>query len=156
VNQPISERQQHLASRLNRVVFWIGRHWLAFINGAVALFVLGAVLAPTLMKAGYPRPAAALYALYGFTCHQLPQRSYFLFGRRLMYPLEQLLNAWPDASNLWQQRAIVGDPIFGYKVALATRCSAIYPTILLAGLLFSWRRKVIKPLSIQGFIVTSQ
>jgi uncharacterized membrane protein len=155
MSRPRSKPNRHLAVSLNRAVLWIGRHWLAVLNGAVALFVLGAILAPAFMKAGYSRTATLLYTFYGFTCHQLPQRSYFLFGRQLMYPLEQLLDTWPGASTLWQQRAIVGNPVFGYKVALATRCSAIYPTILLAGLLFSWRRKAIKPLSIKGFILLS-
>lgn len=149
------KNQYNLAIRLNRAVLWIGRHWLAVINSSVALFVLGAILAPALMKAGYSRPATALYVFYGFTCHQLPQRSYFLFGRQLMYPLEQLLDTWPNASTLWQQRAIVGDPTFGYKVAIGNRCSTIYPTILLVGLFFSWWRKAITPLSVKGFILLS-
>jgi len=81
-------------------------------------------LAPALMRAGYTGPASALYTLYGFTCHQLPQRSYFLFGQKLMYPLDKILSNWPEATDFFEQRAILGDPVFGYKVAIANRCSA--------------------------------
>ena len=129
---------------------WIARHWLAIFNGFVGLFVLGAMLAPALMRADYTGPASALYTLYGFTCHQLPQRSYFLFGRRLMYPIEKILEAWPQATDFFEQRAILGDPVFGYKVAVGNRCSAIYSSILLVGLLFGLTRRKIRPLSVKG------
>jgi uncharacterized membrane protein len=151
VSQPAAGRQRATAIRLNRIVLWGSRHWLALANVTAGLFVLGAVLAPALMRAGLTAPATALYTLYGFTCHQFSQRSYFLFGRQLMYPLDQLVDNWPEASNMWQQRAIVGDPVFGYKVALANRCSAIYPSILAAGLLFGLLRKAVKPISIFVF-----
>lgn len=134
---------------------WIARHWLAIFNGFVGLFVLGALVAPALMKAGYTGPASALYTLYGFTCHQLPQRSYFLFGRRLMYPIETILEAWPQATDFFEQRAIVGDPVFGYKVAIANRCTAIYSSILLVGLLFGLTRRKIRPLSMRGAFALS-
>jgi uncharacterized membrane protein len=119
------------------------------------MFVLGALLAPALMRAGYTGPASALYTLYGFTCHQLPQRSYFLFGQKLMYPLDRILSSWPEATDFFGQRAILGDPIFGYEVAIASRCSAIYPAILLVGLLFGLTRRRIKPLSLIGALVLS-
>lgn len=134
---------------------WIARHWLAIFNGFVGLFVLGALVAPALMKAGYTGPASALYTLYGFTCHQLPQRSYFLFGRRLMYPIEKILENWPQATDFFEQRSILGDPVFGYKVAIGNRCSAIYSSILLVGLLFGLTRRKIRPLSMKGAIALS-
>ena len=134
---------------------WIARHWLAIFNSMVGLFVLGALLAPALMRTGYTGPASALYALYGFTCHQLPQRSYFLFGQQLMYPLDKILSAWPGATDFFQQRAILGDPIFGYKVAIGNRCSAIYPSILVLGLLFGLARKRIRPISFSIFLALS-
>ena len=107
------------------------------------------------MRAGYSGPASALYTLYGFTCHQLPQRSYFIFGQKLMYPLDKILSNWPEATDFFEQRAILGDPIFGYKVAIASRCSAIYSAILLVGLLFGLTRRQIKPLPILGAVLLS-
>jgi uncharacterized membrane protein len=134
---------------------WIARHWLALFNSAVGLFVLGALLAPALMRAGYTGPASVLYTLYGFTCHQLPQRSYFIFGQKLMYPLDKILSNWPEATDFFEQRAILGDPVFGYKVAIANRCSAIYSSILLVGVLFGLTRRQIKPLSLLGVLILS-
>lgn len=134
---------------------WIARHWLAIFNSLVGLFVLGALLAPALMRAGYTGPATTLYTLYGFTCHQLPQRSYFLFGQKLMYPMDKILSAWPGATDFFEQRAILGDPVFGYKVAIANRCSAIYSSILLVGLLFGLSRRQIRPLSLRGVFILS-
>lgn len=138
---------------LPRTILWLSHHWMGVINGIVALFVMGAILPPVLMKAGYPGAASILYTIYGATCHQLPQRSYFLFGQKLMYPLNELIDTWPQARTLWEQRAIIGDSSFGYKVALANRCSAIYPAILLAGLIFALRKSNLKPLSLQGFVI---
>ena len=150
---PTPETEHTPVSTLGKGLLYASHHYLALFNIIVGLFVFGALLPPVLMKAGFLGPAKVLYSVYGFTCHQLPQRSYFLFGRQLMYPLEQLLDAWPGASSLWEQRAIIGDPVFGYKVALANRCSTIYPTILLVGLLLSLRRRPLKPLSLIGLIL---
>ena len=152
---PSAKDQHRLERESEPSPQWIARHWLAIFNSIVGLFVLGALLAPALMRAGYTGPASALYTLYGFTCHQLPQRSYFLFGRRLMYPIDKILEAWPQATSFFEQRALLGDLIFGYKVAIGNRCSAIYSSILFVGLLFGLTHQRIRPLSLKGVFALS-
>lgn len=134
---------------------WVARHWLGILNSIVGLYVIGALLAPVLMNLGLNGPANTLYSLYGYTCHQLPQRSYFLFGSKLMYPLDRILESWPGATSFFEQREVLGDPIFGYKVALGNRCSAIYPTIVVLGRLFSLSRRRIRPISLRIFFALS-
>jgi uncharacterized membrane protein len=60
------------------------RHWLLAINviaGVVAaLPILGV---PLLRVAGHDAAADAIFAVYGFTCHQMPSRSFTLFGEQM-------------------------------------------------------------------------
>ncbi|MFQ5946639.1 MAG: DUF2085 domain-containing protein, partial [Anaerolineae bacterium] len=55
-----------------------------------------------------------------------------------------------DSGNL---RAFIGTPELGYKLALAQRCMAIYPSILLGGLVFGLVRKRLRPLPVVGYLV---
>ncbi len=62
------------------------RHWLTIINAALAAFVALIVLAPFLVSTGDPAlasVASALMAGYHATCHQLPERSLFIFGHQM-------------------------------------------------------------------------
>ena len=47
------------------------------------LFIFPAFLAPYLMAIGMERPAKLVYMLYRLTCHQLPERSFFVFGHKM-------------------------------------------------------------------------
>ncbi|MDQ7029743.1 MAG: hypothetical protein Q9O62_08190 [Ardenticatenia bacterium] len=116
------------------------RHWLLLLNLFLALYLGGAYLTPYLMSAGYTGPAQALYTLYGFTCHQLPQRSYFFGGENgvifASYPKEVLVANGADPTNDLTMRRFVGNPQLGYKAAIAHRLSGLYTGALVAGLLF--------------------
>ena len=37
--------------------------------------------------------------LHSFFCHQLPERSFFLFGEKSMYSLREIQSAWQDTLN---------------------------------------------------------
>ena len=129
----LRQRDQPVASAIANALV---RHWLLLVNLSLGLFVLGAVAAPALMALGLDLPGRLLYILYGFTCHQLPQRSYFLFGPALVqtYSWEQLLTAGMDPA--WP-RQFLGTAEMGYKVGVAHRNTAIYCSLLLGGLLFA-------------------
>ena len=89
--EPAGDRiQTALARRVDGVVIWIARHWLALFNSVVALYLFLPILAPALASAGLTTPASLLYSAYSFTCHQLPERSYFLFGEKPLYSLSAL------------------------------------------------------------------
>jgi hypothetical protein len=69
---------------------FVVRHWLALLNLAAAVWAGLPLAAPALMAAGWHGPALAIYALYHMACHQWPGRSYFLFGPRLVYGMDEL------------------------------------------------------------------
>ena len=145
VNSPISDIA-------NRLVLWIARHWLAIFNVGWGSYVLLPFLAPILMQMGYTAPARAIYGLYSFTCHQLPDHSYFLFGDTAV-PSAEILEAAgaPPAENLLLFRRFEGNINVGYKVALCERDIAIYGSVLSAGLVFGALRRTrrIRPLSLK-------
>jgi len=65
---------------------FIIRHWLAIVNVALLIFIIPIVLAPFLMSTGDPALGAignAFMAAYHPTCHQLPERSLFVFGHQM-------------------------------------------------------------------------
>ena len=65
-------------------------HWLAWINVAVGLFVGLPFLAPILLARGQTEAANIIYAAFRFVCHQWAFRSYFLFGARPAYSIDEL------------------------------------------------------------------
>lgn len=136
-----------LARFANGFVLWIGRHWLLLINSAVALYVLLPFLAPVLMQLGLSGPARALYGVYSFACHQLPDHSYFLFGEDPVYSLQALeARGLAEGLSLFEQRAFIGNESTGFKVAYCQRDVAIYGSVLLSGLLFGLvRRRISAP-----------
>lgn len=120
----------------NTMAQGIVRHWLLLLNLSLGLFVLGAVAAPAFMALGMEVPGRILYTLYGFTCHQLPQRSYFLFGPEFVqtYSWDQLVAAGMDPA--WP-RPFLGTAQMGYKLGLAHRNTAIHSSMLVGSLLFA-------------------
>ncbi len=86
-----------------------------------------------------------IYKYYSILCHQLPQRSFFLFGYQHWYPLTV-----PENSNMLSfeaaagfapgfssGRAFYGTPEMGYKMAICQRDIAIYASMALFCLLFA-------------------
>ncbi|HSJ55247.1 MAG TPA: hypothetical protein VLC52_16015, partial [Anaerolineae bacterium] len=130
---------------VDRTAFWIARHWLLVANLMFGVFVGGIVLAPLLMRLGLEGPGQVLYKLYSFVCHQLPERSYFLFGPDGVntYAREQVIAWGADPAYL---RGFVGNANVGFKMGIAERDTAIYATLLLAGLGFAPLRRRLRPL----------
>jgi len=135
------------------VSLWLARHYLAIFNAFVFIYLGLAFVAPVLMKVGATRPATILYKGYGFVCHQLAFRSFFLFGEQIAYPRAEagvsgLITyqqaTGMDGADLLSARAFVGNEQLGYKVALCQRDVAIYGGILLFGLIFGLSGKKIK------------
>lgn len=169
-----SGRSREVAIRLNKGAYWFNRHWLAMLNSFFGLYTGLAVLTPVLMKAGLTAPASALYYVYGFFCHGMATRSFFLFGEQIAYPtslaatnlqpIENYMATIPILANLnpanwFQYQTALGDFIgneqLGYKIPLCERDLAIYTAVLMTGLLFALlrRRVTIRPLPIIVFVV---
>jgi uncharacterized membrane protein len=139
----------------DRFIFWLSKHWLAVFNLLAFLYVGLPFLAPTLMHVGAEGAASLIYAIYRPLCHQLPQRSWFLFGRQLAYRLPELMALAGDAVTGPFSNSFVGDETVGYKVAFCQRDTAIYGAILLFGLLFAVLRRggSVRPLSWWAYIL---
>ncbi len=145
-----AQRTPDGAGSAGRVSVWIARHWLFVINLGMALFLGGTLLAPVLMSLGLEAPARVVYTFYGLNCHQLPERSYFLFGPNGIdtYSRAQVLAWGADPDYL---RGFVGNAQVGFKMAMAERNTAIYSTLLFAGLAYAVVRKRVRPLPARVF-----
>jgi uncharacterized membrane protein len=60
-------------------------HWLAGANWLLVSYVALPLLAPLLAAAGADGPAATIYWLYSYACHQLPSHSWYLLGQKMAY-----------------------------------------------------------------------
>ncbi|GAB4515552.1 MAG: hypothetical protein Kow0047_27500 [Anaerolineae bacterium] len=152
----LTVRLDRWAARIDRAVYWLAGHWLALINGIVGLFVGLAMAAPILMHVGWAGPARVLYWAYLPTCHQLPERSFFLFGERWVYSVEELeARGMATGLMLWQRRWFYGNDLAGYKIAICERDVAIYGSIVIAGLLYGLVRRwgQPKPLPVKIYLL---
>ncbi len=140
VRLPEGDGPARVAGFIDRLVRWLARHWLATFNLLVALFIGLPVLAPVLNQLGAEGPARLIYTIYAPTCHQLPERSFFLFGPQAVYSVPDLeaQQALPAGLNIFQRQALRfnGLAATGYKIALCQRDLAIYGSVLLSGLAF--------------------
>lgn len=134
---------------VDRIVFWLTKHWLAVLNLLAFLYVGLPFLAPVLLATGLRGPGKLIHGIYRLHCHQLPQRSWFLFGLQPAYTLEELMTLVGQAVMPEPMSGVfVGNDVVGYKVAFCQRDVAIYGFICLAGLLFGLlrRRGKVQPL----------
>jgi uncharacterized membrane protein len=68
---------------VNDLARLIANHWLFLTNVAILVFILPTLLAPYLASVGAYWPSRVIYFFYRLTCHQLPERSFFLFGHQM-------------------------------------------------------------------------
>ena len=118
------------------------RRWFLALILLSSLYSGLPFLAPVLMEVGWSGPGKAIYLLYSFLCHQLPQRSFFLFGPEPTYNLAEIVAAWqPDAvgqnpSHLFLLRGFIGNPDMGWKVAWSDRMVSMFTSLPVFGLLW--------------------
>jgi uncharacterized membrane protein len=145
-----------LNSRLpasERLVQFLSRRWILVISLILGVYVGLPFLAPVFMQIGWSGPARVIYLIYSWLCHQLPQRSYFLFGPKTTYSLAEVQNAWQDTTEMWILRQFIGNLQMGWKVAWSDRMVSMFTSLWLFGLLWWPLRKRLKPLPWWGFIL---
>ncbi len=99
----VTGRTRDLVILLDKFIYVLAKHWLFAVNWAVAIYVGLPILAPTLMARGYDRLAAFIYRVYGPPqCHQLPERSYFLYGPQPWYSAEELQRLTGNSGGRWR------------------------------------------------------
>lgn len=136
--------QPHGATRF--MADWISRYWL---QASIVLLVVYAGLpwlAPLFMRLGWEQAGNTLYLIYSTQCHQLPQRSFFLFGQQPMFSLTEVQAAWQNTTNPMLLRQFIGNVEMGWKVAWSDRMVAMYGSLLLFSLLFWTVRRRLRPL----------
>ena len=149
--RPLSPTERRLVLAADRAIYWLMRHWLALFNLGALLYVGLPLLAPVLMHLGVEGPARAIYAMYRPLCHQLPYRSWYLFGAQPAYTFEELSRlVGPEALV---PHGYIGDATLGFKVALCQRDTAIYGTIFLAGLAYGLVRRRLRPLPLWAYLL---
>ena len=134
------------ATRRKRWLIWINCRWPLLLTVIFGVWLGLPWLAPVFMKLGWTTGAEAIYFLYALQCHQLPQRSFFLFGEKSMYSLAEIQAAWQTTDNPLILRQFVGNPELGWKVAWSDRMVYMYTSILVFGWFYWPLRRRIRPL----------
>jgi uncharacterized membrane protein len=134
---------------------FFSNHWFGFVMGALLLYVVPPFLAPIFMSAGWYSLGRSIYFIYSFLCHQLPERSYFLLGAQLTYPLPQILQAAgvKDLSNLIALRHFIGNAQMGWKIAWSDRMVWMFTIIPLFALIWYPLRRYLPRLAWWGFVL---
>ena len=129
----------------------IGLHWFETFLIVYGLWVFVPFLAPVFMRMGWTGAGKAIYFIYSFFCHQLPERSFFWFGERTMYSLTEIRSVWPYTDNPILFRQFIGNESMGWKVAWSDRMISFYTSVWMFAVLWYPFRHRIKPLSWWGF-----
>jgi uncharacterized membrane protein len=142
----VSDRTAKLVLTVDRFALGLAQHWLLYVNVLLGAFVFAPFAAPALMALGATEPANVIYLFYGFLCHQLPQRSLFLFGPQASYSLAEIGAAWPY-DNFLTLRQFIGNSEMGWKVAWSDRMVSMYGSLWVGGILFALLRRRLPRLS---------
>lgn len=136
-----------IAAFLPRIVHAVAEHWLLIANIMLGIQAFLPAVAPVLMATGHSWLGQLLHSIYSPLCHQLPERSFFLFGPQVAYTLQELERLLgPDVPLRY-----IGDPTIGYKMTVCQRDFATYAAMWLAGLAFIPLRQRLQPLSLKVF-----
>jgi uncharacterized membrane protein len=125
------------------------KHWLPLFLIFFGMYNLLPFAAPVAMSLGGSSVGSLVYKLYSTQCHQMAQRSFFLFGEQPMHNLDELpLTLSGDAAkDMLKLRTFRGSETFGWKVAWSDRMVYMYGGLWFIGLLY-WllsRRRIWKP-----------
>lgn len=116
----VARTERTLEDKVNQFTVHFADHWLLWVNVISGLFIALPFVAPILEALGYERVAHVIFSAYRVTCHQLPERSYF---------------------------------IFGHQVALCHRCTAIWSSFFIGGVLYRFVRHRLQPMPFHWWIL---
>jgi len=122
---------------------WISNHGFQTFLIVYGLWVFTPFLAPFFMHTGWSSAGKAVYFIYSFFCHQLPERSFFLFGEKGMYSLAEIQMAWQNTANPMILRQFTGNEAMGWKIAWSDRMISFYTSIWFFAVLgYPFRRTI--------------
>ncbi len=132
---------------------FLQRYWIIPLSLALAVYLGLPFLAPVFMHVGLVGEAKTIYFIYSWMCHQLPERSYFLYGTKFTYSLAEIQNAWKNTIDPAILRQFIGNPVMGWKVAWSDRMISIYGGLFVFGLVWWPFRRRAKALPWWVFIL---
>jgi len=138
-------------SRPDRFASFLANHWFALFSVLYGAFVFLPLLAPVFMEFGFERWGRIIYYAYSFVCHQLPQRSFFLFGTQPSYSLVAIQSAWRNTADPMILRQFIGNVEMGWKVAWSDRMFSMYSGVLFFAWIWFPLRHRVRPLPLWGF-----
>jgi uncharacterized membrane protein len=145
-----SNRKKRLL--LVRATYFFVRHWLILFLAVFGIYNLLPFAAPVAMRLGWTPIGSTIYDLYTTQCHQMAQRSFFLFGAQPMYDLDELPLHLTDKSlpDMLLLRGFRGNDVFGWKVAWSDRMVYMYGSLWIISAVYGVlsRRRTWKPLRI--------
>lgn len=130
---------------------WLASHWFEAFLIVYGFWVFLPFLAPLFMYIGWSGGGKAIYFIYSFFCHQLPERSFFFFGQKTMYSLNEIQAVWQDTVNPMILRQFIGNEVMGWKVAWSDRMISFYMSVWLFAVGWWPLRRKVKPLSWWAF-----
>ena len=148
-----NSKLQPTANVSNRLFFFVIRNWLLVFSLMYGLLVGLPFLPPMLMQIGWIGPAKIIYTFYSLLCHQLPQRSFFLFGSQSMYHLNEIQVNWQNSTNPLILRQFIGNPELGWKVAWSDRMVSMFTSVLIFAWIWWLLRKKLNPLPMWGLVL---
>ncbi len=81
----LPEWERRLVIGADRAIYWMTSHWALVFNSVFLLIVGLALASPLLCSAGLEGPGQAIFRAYRVTCHQLPERSFFIDGYQVAF-----------------------------------------------------------------------
>lgn len=154
---PVVPHKRKALMRTLSALLWCLDHWILVFALFLGVVNVLPFLAPVFMGLNWETPARLIYLLYSPMCHQMAQRSFFLFGAQSMYNIADLplTLAGGKLAEMEALRAFIGSADWGWKVAWSDRMVYMFGGLWLAGILYGLlrRRRVIKPVSVVGFVL---
>lgn len=133
-----SETKHTRQLRMARITRRLMRHWLAIFVVGYGLFNLLPFVAPLATRLGLDPVGQAIYTSYSTLCHQMAQRSFFLFGPQPMYNIAQLpvSISGNTTADMLLLRQFQGSMELGWKVAWSDRMVYLYGSVWLGSALY--------------------
>lgn len=138
---------------VDSTLLFVSRNWILLFACIFGIYVFLPFFAPLFMVIGWDGMGKAIYTMYSFLCHQLPERSYFLFGPKVSYSIPEIQVVWKDTLNPVILRQFLGSTEMGWKVAWSDRMVSMYVSTWLFGLIWWPLRKRLKPLPWWGLVL---
>lgn len=143
----VSPTTRGIIKSIDTIVLFFSKHWLALFLILYGAWVWAPFLAPVFMHNGWTEAGNALYFVYSFFCHQLPERSLFFYGPQTMYSLQDIGKVWSTENQL-VLRQFVGNAQMGWKMAWSDRMISTYGGVWLGGVLWALFGKRVPRLSL--------